>query len=189
VRAGVLASGAGTNLQALIDAPDVEVVCLASDRPDAGALARAEAAGIPRLVSADEEQVLAFLSRHRVGVVALAGYMRLVSRAFLARYPGRVLNVHPSLLPAFPGTHAIEEAIAYGVRVSGATVHIVDEGIDTGPIVLQEAVPVDYDDTPAALLERIHRVEHRLLPEAVRLVAAGRVEVHGRRVRLIEGVS
>ena len=188
MRTGVLASGAGTNLQALIDAPGVDVACVASDRPEARALERAAAAGIPHLAAPAEGDILAFLDDHEVGVVALAGYMRVLSPAFLARYPGRILNVHPSLLPAFPGAHAVADAIAHGVRVTGATVHLVDEGVDTGPIVLQEAVAVDYDDTPAALLERIHRVEHRLLPEAVRLVAAGRVEVHGRRVRLTEGV-
>jgi phosphoribosylglycinamide formyltransferase 1 len=184
----VLASGAGTNLQALIDASGVDVACVASDRRGARALARAEAAGIPHLASPSEDGILGFLEAHGVGVVALAGYMRILSPGFLARYPARVLNVHPSLLPAFPGARAVEDAIAHGVRVSGVTVHLVDEGVDTGPIVLQEAVAVDYDDTPATLLERLHRVEHRLLPEAVRLVAAGRVEVHGRRVRLSEGV-
>jgi phosphoribosylglycinamide formyltransferase 1 len=117
----------------------------------------------------------------------LAGYMRILSAAFVARWSGRILNVHPALLPAFPGAHAIEDAVAHGVKVTGVTVHLVDAdhvAADTGPIVLQEPLAVSYDDTAADVADRLHRIEHRLLPEAVRLYGAGRIHVDGRRVRL-----
>jgi phosphoribosylglycinamide formyltransferase-1 len=184
LRVAVLVSGEGTNLQALLDDPGVDVVCVASSRAGAGGLRRAREADVPAAVVAGEDELAAFTAAHAVELVVLAGWMRVLSAAFLARFPHRVVNVHPSLLPAFPGAHAVEDALAYGVRVTGVTVHLVDEGVDTGPVILQEAVTVPYTETPSGLLERLHRVEHRLLPEAVRLIAAGRVQVEGRQVRV-----
>jgi phosphoribosylglycinamide formyltransferase-1 len=185
----VLISGSGTNLQALIDAPDIEIACVVSSRADAGGLERAERAGLPSLASADEDETVEFLDAHGVELVVLAGYMRILSDAFVRRYSGRILNVHPSLLPAFPGATAVSDAVEHGVRVTGVTVHLVDNdhvSADTGPIVLQEALAVSYDDRPEDVTGRLHEIEHRLLPEAVRLFAAGRIEVDGRRVRVKE---
>jgi phosphoribosylglycinamide formyltransferase-1 len=166
-------SGQGTNLQALIDA-GLPVVAVASNRRDAFALERARLAGIPTATfsldchpdRAERDLLMAtWLEEHGVELVVLAGYMHLLTKTFLARFPGHVVNVHPSLLPEFPGTHAIEDALAAGVDDTGVTVHLVDEGIDTGPILAQEGVPVAPRET---LEERIHAVEHRLLPEVVR---------------------
>jgi phosphoribosylglycinamide formyltransferase 1 len=181
---GVLVSGEGTNLQALLDDPEIDVACVASSRPGTGGLRRAAAAGVPAAVVRDEDELAELLAANGVELVVLAGWMRVLSPAFLARFPGCVVNVHPSLLPAFPGAHAVRDALDYGVRVTGVTVHLVDEGVDTGPVILQEAVSVPYTETPSGLLERLHRVEHRLLPEAVRLIAAGHVKVVGRQVRV-----
>jgi phosphoribosylglycinamide formyltransferase-1 len=170
---GVLASGRGTNLQALVDA-GLPIAAVASNRKDAYAVERARAAGIPAATFAldcyttrDERDLVmaTWLEEHSVELVVLAGYMHLLTKPFLDRFPGRIVNVHPSLLPAFPGAHAIADALAAGVRTTGVTVHYVDEGLDSGPIIRQEAVPVE----PRATLEdRIHAVEHRLLPEVVR---------------------
>jgi phosphoribosylglycinamide formyltransferase 1 len=185
----VLISGSGTNLQALIDDPGIEVVAVVSSRGDAGGLERAARSGIPSLVTADEDGTAAFLEERRVQIVVLAGYMRILSREFVARFGGRMLNVHPSLLPAFPGANAVRDALEYGVRYTGVTVHLVTEDLhtaDTGPIVLQEVLPVSYDETPEAVTERLHEIEHRLLPRAVKLLAAGRLAVEGRRVRVRE---
>ena len=187
MRVGVLISGEGTNLQALIDAPDVDVACVVSSRPDAAGIGRAERAGIPTCATADEAETTAFLEAHGAGLVVLAGYMRVLSGAFVGRWSGRILNVHPSLLPAFAGAHAVRDAVEHGVRVTGVTVHLVDAdhvAADTGPIVLQEPLAVSYDQSPAEVAEGLHAIEHRLLPEAVRLLATGRIEVHGRRVRI-----
>jgi phosphoribosylglycinamide formyltransferase-1 len=170
-RVGVLISGEGTNLQALIDADGIDVACVVSSRPDAPGIGRAQRAGIPVVATADDGETAAFLAAHEVGLVVLAGYMRILSDAFVALYSGCILNVHPSLLPAFPGRTAIADALAHGVRVTGVTVHLVDTdhpGVDTGPIVLQEAVEVPYDGDAVELERRIHEVEHRLLPRAVR---------------------
>ncbi|HEV8374606.1 MAG TPA: phosphoribosylglycinamide formyltransferase, partial [Candidatus Polarisedimenticolia bacterium] len=125
------------------------------------------------------------LEERRVGLVCLAGYLRLVSRAFVAHFAGRLLNIHPSLLPAFPGLHPQRQALEHGARVSGATVHFVDEGVDTGPIVLQSVVPIEPDDTPGSLAERILEQEHRIYPEAVTLFFQERLRIEGRRVRII----
>jgi phosphoribosylglycinamide formyltransferase 1 len=182
----VLISGAGTNLQALIDASDIDVACVVSSRADAPGLDRARMAAIPALATTADDETISFLEAHDVGLVVLAGYMRILSPAFVRRYSGRILNVHPSLLPAFPGAHAVRDALDHGVKLTGVTVHLVDEdnpGVDSGPIVLQEALAVSYDDTVADVLERLHGIEHRLLPEAVRLYRAGRIHVEGRRVR------
>jgi formyltetrahydrofolate-dependent phosphoribosylglycinamide formyltransferase len=187
VRVGVLISGTGSNLQALIDDAAIDVACVVSDRAPAGGLERAARAGIESLVTADETETAAFLDRHEVGLVVLAGYMRILSGEFVRRFSGRILNVHPSLLPAFPGAHAVADAVEHGVRVTGVTVHLVDDGHvapDSGPIVLQEAMAVSYDDRVEDVTERLHEIEHRLLPRAVRLFSAGGIEVVGRRVRV-----
>jgi phosphoribosylglycinamide formyltransferase-1 len=169
---GVLVSGNGSNLQALLDAA-LPVRAVASNRKDAYALIRARAAGVPTATfslacHADREErdlvMATWLEEHGVELVVLAGYMHLLTPPFLRRFPGRVVNVHPSLLPAFPGAHAIADALAAGVETTGVTVHEVDEGLDTGPVIAQEAVPVE---PRATLEERIHAIEHRLLPKVV----------------------
>ena len=198
LRVGVLASGRGSNFRALAEAAaagriPAAIVVLISDRPGAPVLDIARAQPVEALVvdakqqpsrEAHEKAVIAALEERRVGLVCLAGYMRLLSRAFVDHFRGRLLNIHPSLLPAFPGLHPHRQALAHGVKVSGATVHFVDEGTDTGPIVLQAAVPVRGDDTEATLSDRILLEEHRLYPEAVRLFAEGRLEIRGRHVRI-----
>jgi len=169
---GVLVSGEGSNLQALIDA-GLPLAAVASNRNDAYALLRARGAGLPAATFAldcspnreERDLVMAtWLAEHGVELVVLAGYMHLLTRPFLARFPGRIVNVHPSLLPAFPGAHAIDDALAACVETTGVTVHYVDEGLDTGEVIRQEAVPVEPRET---LVERLHAVEHRLLPEVV----------------------
>ncbi len=198
LRLGVLASGRGSNLQAIIDAIDAgrcpaRVAVVVSNRKEAGALDRARRAGLPAVHvdplshpdrSAFDEAVTAVLAEHGVELVCLAGYMRLLSTEFIAAWRNRILNVHPALLPAFPGLHAQRQALDHGARVSGATIHLVDEGVDTGPIVLQAAVAVGEDDTEATLAARILVEEHRLYPEAIRLYAEGRLAIEGRRVRI-----
>jgi phosphoribosylglycinamide formyltransferase 1 len=187
-RLGILVSGSGTNLQAILDSlhnrEGIEVVCVAANRAGARALSRAERAGIRTGVypaaeyhsRAERDEALAkFLAEHGVDLVVLAGFMELLSTPFVRRFEGRLINVHPSLLPAFPGVRAIEQAIEHGVRVTGVTVHFVDEGVDSGPIILQRAVPVPVDRDREALEQAIHGVEHELLPQAIRLIAAGRV--------------
>jgi phosphoribosylglycinamide formyltransferase 1 len=197
LRVGVLASGRGSNLQALLDAsarPDypAEVVLVISDRERAAALDRARAAGVEALFvnpkdfgdreSFDLALVREFTAR-RVGLVCNAGFMRILSAPYVRAFAGRAMNVHPSLLPAFPGLHAQRQALEHGAKVAGATVHFVDEGpVDTGPIILQASVAVQPDDTEDSLAARILAEEHRLYPEAVRLFAEGRLEVVGRRV-------
>jgi len=192
---GVLASGRGTNLQALVDA-GLPIAAVASNRRDAYALVRAREAGLPVAVFAldchasREERDLAmatWLEEHGVDLVVLAGYMHLLTQAFLERFPDRIVNVHPSLLPAFPGLRAIEQALEAGVAETGVTVHVVDEGVDSGPILLQAAVPVHYDDDAETLTARLHQAEHRLLPQAISLLAADRVELTGRRARVVDG--
>ena len=169
---GVLVSGDGTNLQALLDA-GLPIRAVAANRKDAFALIRAREAGVPAATfgldchAGREERDLmmaTWLEEHGVELVVLAGYMHLLTRPFLDRFPGRIVNVHPSLLPEFPGAHAVDDALAAGVTETGVTVHLVDEGLDTGPVLKQEALPVEPRDT---LLERLHAVEHRLLPEVV----------------------
>jgi phosphoribosylglycinamide formyltransferase 1 len=177
---GVLVSGTGTNLQALLDA-GLPVVAIAGNRTDAPALARARARNIPAATfalgdyedrAARDSAMAAWLEEQGVALVVLAGYMHLLTPAFLDRFPGAVVNVHPSLLPSFPGDHPVEDQLAAGVTESGATVHLVDEGIDSGPILAQERVPVLPGDTAESLHERIKTVEHRLLPEVVRELCA-----------------
>ena len=174
---GVLVSGTGTNLQALID-ERLEIAAVASNRREALALQRARAAGIPSATfsldcHADREErdlaMATWLEEHSVDFVVLAGYMHLLTKPFLARFPERIVNVHPSLLPAFPGAHAIDDALAAGVETTGVTVHVVDAGMDSGPILRQEQIPIEPRET---LAERIHVVEHRILPEVVRELCA-----------------
>jgi phosphoribosylglycinamide formyltransferase-1 len=193
---GVRASGRGSNLQALLEACaaprfPARIAVVVSDREQALALERAEAAGVPAVWvspkdfgdrAAWEAAVIAELRARDVGLVCLAGFMRLLSPAFVRAFHGRILNIHPSLLPAFPGLHAQRQALDHGVRVAGATVHFVDEGLDSGPIVLQAAVAVEPGDTEDTLAARILTEEHRLYPAAVRLFAEGRLEIAGRRV-------
>ena len=174
---GVLVSGGGTNLQALIDA-GLPIAAVASNRAGAAALERADSAGLPSRVfdvatypdrSARDRELADWLQLRGVDFVVLAGYMHLLTPAFLERFPDRIVNVHPSLLPAFPGAHAVEDALTAGVDTTGVTIHYVDEGLDTGAVIRQEPVPVE---PRATLLERIHEVEHRLLPDVVRELCA-----------------
>jgi phosphoribosylglycinamide formyltransferase-1 len=196
---GVLASGAGTNLQAILDRlhgrHGIEVVAVGSDKPDAPALARARRAGVPAAsfpASEDADRraerdaaMAAWLAERGTQLVVLAGYMRLLDPAFLARFPDRIINVHPALLPAFPGLRAIEQALDYGVKVFGVTVHFVDEGVDTGPIILQRAVDLPAATEPEEVRAALRPIEHDLLCEAVRLIARDAVRLdpaHPRRV-------
>jgi phosphoribosylglycinamide formyltransferase-1 len=198
---GVLASGEGTNLQALLDSihgREIEVVAVASDQSSAGALDRARAAGVPSRVflrsefgarAARDAAIGDWLVERGVELVVLAGYMAILDAGFVARFPDRILNVHPSLLPAFPGVRAIEQALEHGVKVFGVTVHLVDEGVDTGPIVLQRAVDLADARDPAVVRAALRPIEHELLPRAVVLMAAGRLRrdpAHPRRVVLDE---
>lgn len=205
LRVVVLVSGSGSNLQSLIDSVhrpggDIEVVLVVSSRGGVPALGRAESAGIPtRVVALDgrerearDRELAAVVEEARPGLVVLAGWMSILTGAFLDRFPDRVINLHPSLLPAFPGLHAIEQALAWGVRYTGVTVHFAEEVVDGGPPIVQEPVPVMYGDDADALTARIREVEHRLVPEAVRLFAAGRVRrdpVDRRRVEIVPGVE
>jgi len=198
VPVGVLASGGGTNLQALIDATadpsyPARIACVVSDRPKAHALERARLAGNPTEVvrkrdhadrAAFDAGLVEVLTRHEVAWVALAGFMRLVTPVFLDAFPQRVLNIHPALLPAFPGLHGQQQAHAHGVRISGCTVHLVDSGTDTGPIIGQAVVPVHQTDTVEDLQSRILQMEHRLYPMCLRWAVEGRLTVEGRSVRV-----
>lgn len=190
LRVGVLASGSGSNFQALIDAR-VEIAVLICNVPGAKCLDRAKAAGIDAVVldhktfdsrEAYDAALVAELSKRQVQLVCLAGFMRLLTPGFLAAFPQKVLNVHPSLLPAFPGVHSAKQALDYGVKVTGCTVHFVDEGTDTGPIVAQAAVPVLETDDEVALQARIQVEEHRLFPAVVAAYAQGKIRLQGRKV-------
>jgi phosphoribosylglycinamide formyltransferase 1 len=201
MRVGVLASGEGTNLQALLDTVhgrEIEVVAVACDQPSARALERAHAAGVPSRVflrsefgarAARDAAIGDWLLAQGVELVVLAGYMAILDAGFVARFPDRILNVHPSLLPAFPGVRAIEQAVEHGVKVFGVTIHLVDEGVDTGPIVLQRAIELPGARDPATVREGLRPIEHELLPRAVALMAAGRLRrdpAHPRRVLVDE---
>ena len=187
-RVAVLASGGGTNLQALLDDPVVGPwICVAiSDRADAQALERARSRDVATVVldpaGSIDDQLAAELRDHEVGIVALAGYMRIIGPKLVSEFAGRILNVHPSLLPAFPGGTSVADALAWGAKVTGVTVHLVDEEVDHGPIVFQEAIAIEPGDDWDSLEARVHAVEHRLLPAAVRALAEGRIETDGRRV-------
>ncbi len=200
LRIGVLASGRGSNLQAIIDSIesgtlDCRLAVVISNRADAQALERARKHGTEAVFldpkgypirDAFDQAVLAILAEHRVELVCLAGYMRVLSPTFVRALPGQIMNIHPALLPSFPGLHAQRQALQYGVKVSGATVHFVDEGVDTGPIICQVAVPVREDDTEETLAALVLEQEHQLYPRAIRLYAEGRLSIVGRRVLVRE---
>ena len=195
-RIGVLLSGRGSNFEALADSitaariPNAEIAIVVSNREGAPGLDRAKSRGIPARAipskglerEAYDRQVVAVLNEHKVDLVCLAGYMRLLSPYFVAAFPNRILNIHPSLLPSFPGLESQRQALEYGVKFAGCTVHFVDENLDAGPIVLQSVVPVKDDDTEDTLSARILQEEHRIYSEAVRIVLEGRYKIAGRRV-------
>ena len=195
---GVLVSGSGSNLQAIIDAVAAgriagEITMVISNRADAYGLTRARNHGIPTRVVAHEDfpdrrafdlELARVLEAAGVELVVLAGFMRVLGREFLGRFPNRVINIHPALLPSFPGTHGQGQAFDYGVKLAGCTVHFVDEQVDHGPIIIQAAVPVLDDDDADRLAARILKCEHRIFPRALALYCAGRLEIVGRRVRI-----
>ncbi len=196
LKLGVLASGGGTNLQSIIDQCqqqqiDAEIALVLCNNPEAGALERAEAAGLPHTCinhrdfsdrQSFDQAVVAALQEAGVDLVVLAGFMRIISDVFLEAFPQRVINIHPALLPAFPGLHVQKKALEYGARFSGCTVHFVDNGVDTGPIIIQAVVPILDNDTEESLSARILQQEHQLYPKAIQLIAEGRVRINGRRV-------
>ncbi len=193
LRLGVLASGRGTNLQAIIDSINegkllAEIVIVISDNPKAMALERAKRANIPTAYvkpgkrSEFEREIIRILEENKVDLIVLAGFMRILSADFVSRFPLRIINIHPSLLPSFPGLEAQRQALEYGVKITGCTVHFVNEIVDGGPIILQEAVPVYDDDTVESLSARILEKEHKILVEAIRLFGENRLRVVGRRV-------
>lgn len=200
LKIGVLGSGSGSNMQSIVDEIeagrlDAEVRVVLADVPDAKILDRAKRHGIPfqyldcapwktKLEGQAEDRCIEILRGAGVDTVVLAGFMRIVKPGLLAAFPNRVLNIHPALLPAFPGVHSWKQALDYGCKVAGVTVHFVDGGTDTGPIIVQKAVPVLEDDTPETLHARIQVEEHKAFPEALALLAAGRLSVEGRRVRI-----
>lgn len=197
-RVAVLASGTGTNLQAILDRvhgeAGIEVAAVVSNKPDALALERARAAGVETRVferadhadrAGRDTAIADWLDQRNVDLVVLAGYMELLAPEFVRRFRNRIINVHPALLPSFPGLDAVGRALDHGVQVTGVTVHFVDEGIDSGPIILQRAVEVPYTRDRSQLEEEIHRVEHELLPEAIRMIAAGLVTIDATNPRLV----
>jgi phosphoribosylglycinamide formyltransferase 1 len=197
-RIAVLVSGSGTNLQAIIDKlhgrDRIEVAGVASSKAGVHALERAHRAGIETEIfeasaypsRAERDRAMAgWLKEREVELVVLAGFMELLDSAFLAEFPARVINVHPALLPAFPGPHPIEDQIAYGVKVGGVTVHFVDNGVDTGPIILQQAIPLPYTRSKENVLTILHEAEHELLPRAIRLIARGAVRFDELNPRLV----
>jgi phosphoribosylglycinamide formyltransferase-1 len=201
LRIGVLGSGSGTNCEAIMQACEsgsvpAQVVVVISDVDGARILDRARKRDIPaafigpsrfktKLEPELEQRVVDTLRQARVDLVALAGYMRVVKEPLLQAFAGRIINIHPSLLPSFPGLRAWEQAVRHGVKVTGCTVHFVDPGVDTGPIILQEAVPVTAEDTPETVHQKIQVAEHKLYPEAIRLIAEGRLRINGRVVAVV----
>ena len=203
LRVAVLASGNGTNARRLFDLAragtlDIDPVLLICNRPGARVPAHAEQAGVPSLLldhtrEPDRERydrsLVAALRDAGAELIVMAGYMRLVTPVFLNSFPGRVINIHPALLPSFPGLHGAAEALAYGVRLSGCTVHLVDEIMDHGAVIIQAAVPVNLDDDRDALQARIHALEYRIYPQAVQWFAEERVQVEGRQVRILPAAA
>lgn len=197
-RFAVFASGYGSNLQAIINSAKrghikAELALVVSDNSKAYALARAKRAAIPSVVvdrkdffskGEFEKEILRALSEHKIDFIALAGFMRVLSADFVRRYKNRILNIHPSLLPSFKGEDGIGDALRYGVKATGVTVHFVDEGVDSGPIILQGTLKVKDADTRETLARRIHKVEHKLYPQAIRLFSEGKLKVAGRKVFL-----
>lgn len=198
---GVLVSGSGSNLQSIIDhieggKLDAEIKLVLSNKPEAYALERCRKHHIPtavidhRLFASREEfdrRVIEELRASGVELVVMAGFMRVLSPEFFRAFPMKILNIHPALLPSFPGIHVQQKAVEYGVKFSGCTVHFADEGVDTGPIIIQAVVPVDQDDTADTLAERILKEEHRIYPQAIQYYAEGRIEIEGRKVRVRDG--
>ncbi|MBP5285827.1 MAG: phosphoribosylglycinamide formyltransferase [Kiritimatiellae bacterium] len=200
LKLGILGSGAGSNMQSIVDAIgngelDAEIKIVLADVPDAKILERAKNHGIPcryldcapwktKLEGAAEEKCIGILKESGVDTVVLAGFMRIVKPKLLAAFPNRVVNIHPALLPAFPGVHSWTQALDYGCKVAGVTVHFVDAGTDSGPIIVQKAVEVLEDDTPETLHARIQIQEHAAYPEALRIIAAGNYAIEGRRVKI-----
>lgn len=194
----VFASGSGTNFQALADAVadgglQVRIGLLVCDKPNAQVVERAEKAGVPRFVFAPkeysskeeyEQQILAELRKREVDLIVLAGYMRLITDTLVRPYYGRMINIHPSLLPSFAGLNAVGQALEHGVKLTGVTVHFVDGGMDTGPIIAQRSLAIEEEDTADSLAGRIHKIEHELYPYVVRLISEGRVVLEGRHVRI-----
>lgn len=193
---GVLASGRGSNFQAIIDSIEagylkVKIVLLITDNPNAYAIERARKHGIAHLITKPKDfsnkdayysYIAKELKARDVGLVVLAGFMRIVGKKLIQEFQDKIINIHPALLPSFPGLHGQKQAVDYGVKLSGCTVHFVDEGVDTGPIIIQAAVPVYHDDTEESLSERILRQEHKIFPYAIKLFAEGRIKVEGRKV-------
>ncbi|MCX5751558.1 MAG: phosphoribosylglycinamide formyltransferase [Candidatus Saganbacteria bacterium] len=200
LKIGVLISGRGSNLQAIIDACEkgevpAQVAVVISNKADAYGLERAKKHGIPAVVlepkdfkdkDAYEKEIIGVFDKAGVGLVCLAGYMRIVGQELLKKYQGKMINIHPALLPSFPGLHGQKQALDYGVKVSGVTVHFVDEGCDTGPVILQTAVPVLENDTEGSLSDRILEQEHKLYPMAVKLIAEGKLRIKGRKVQILK---
>ncbi|MFD0871666.1 methionyl-tRNA formyltransferase [Chlamydia abortus] len=198
-RIAVFASGSGSNFQAITDAVkagrlDVELGLLVCDKPQAAVVDRADRAGIPSFVfrprefSSREEyerEIVKRLKEHDIDLVVLAGYMRLITETLVTPYYGRMINIHPSLLPSFPGLNAVEQALEHGAKVTGVTVHYVDGGMDTGPIIAQRALAIGEGESAESLTERIHKIEHELYPEVIQWVREDRVRLDGRRVRVI----
>jgi phosphoribosylglycinamide formyltransferase-1 len=198
----VLASGRGSNFQSIIDAINnknlkAQILLLITDNPSAYAIERAKKHDIEHLVIRPKEyssrddfyrKITEELQKRDVGLVVLAGFMRIVGKPLIDTYPNRIMNIHPALLPSFPGLHGQKQAVDYGVKISGCTVHFVDEGMDTGPIITQAAVPVYHNDTEDTLSERILKLEHKIYPEAIRLFSEGRLEVQGRVVNIKDSV-
>lgn len=203
LKLGVLASGRGSNFQSIINAINsrrmiAEIVVLITDNASAFAIERAKKHGIEYLVISPKEyssgddffvKIAEELKKRDAGLVILAGFMRIVRKPLIDAFPNLIMNIHPALLPAFPGLHGQRQALEYGVKISGCTVHFVDEGMDTGPIIIQAAVPLLQDDTEETLSERILKLEHEIYPEAIRLFSEGRIDVEGRRVRIKGYVS
>ncbi|MCM8779295.1 MAG: phosphoribosylglycinamide formyltransferase [Candidatus Omnitrophica bacterium] len=199
MKIAVFCSGRGTNLQAIIEAVKcgeikAEIALVISDNRDAYALVRAKEAGIETLVIEPkdfptrkdfEKEIIKHLERKKIDLICLAGFMRMLSPDFVQRYRNRILNIHPALLPSFKGTQGVKDALEYGVKITGPTVHFVDEKVDHGPIILQAAVEVRDDDTEETLAERIHQEEHRIYPQAIKLFVEGRLKIEGRRVKIL----
>ena len=198
INLGVIISGRGSNLQAIIDACakgaiPAKVAVVVSNQPDAYGLERAKKHNIPTAVfeptnfkdkNTYELEIVKTLKQHKIDLVCLAGYMRIVGEVLLEHFPGKMINIHPALLPAFPGLHVQQAALDHGVKISGATVHFVDEGCDTGPIIVQAAVPVKENDTEETLSDRILEQEHKIYPQAIKLFAEGKLKIEGRKVKI-----
>ncbi len=193
MRVAVFASGSGTNLQAIIDADiqTIEIAVVFTNNPDAYAIERAKKQNIQveiidhknyKTREEYEKHIIDVLDPYKLNLIVLAGFMRILSTVFVRAYKNKIVNIHPALLPSFPGINAVRQALEYGVKYMGVTVHFVDEGVDTGPIILQSVVEIEDEDTEDTLLEKIHEVEHRIYPKAIELISSGEIEVIGRRV-------